>query len=203
MALDLTKIVTFLATVLYVAACTPSPLKQTPPGLPSAPLTVAKDAANGGRVQSIAVDPTNSRHAVIAMQFGGLWRTFNAGETWFRIFSLPTVYVTDIEFGADGKTIVASVFRDNQVVTGGGIYVSHNGGDSWSRPPSGIVPTCLRIGPVVGEPPEALARTTEAALPCDMVRTPIRTSAYSVSHAPDVPGLWYVGTDFGVAGQRR
>ena len=199
MALDLTKIVTFLATVLYVAACTPSPLKQLPPGLPSASPQVSADAANGGRVQSIAVDPTNSRHAVIAMQFGGLWRTFNAGETWFRIFSLPTVYVTDVEFGADGKTIVASVFRDNQVVTGGGIYVSHDGGDSWSRPPSGIVPTCLRIGPVVGEPPEALASTTEAALPCDMVRTPIRTSAYSVSHAPDVPGLWYVGTDFGVA----
>ena len=187
-----------VATLLWVAACA-SPLKQLPPGLPSAPPGVTRDAANGGRVQSIAVDPWDRNHAVIAMQFGGLWRTFNGGETWFRVYSLPTVYVTDVEFGGDGKTIVASVFRDNQVVTGGGIYVSHNGGDSWSRPPSGIVPTCLRIGPVVGETPEVLARATEAALPCDMVRTPIRTSAYSVSRAPDVPGLWYVGTDFGVA----
>ena len=52
-------------------------------------------------------------------------------RTWFRVYSLPTVYATDVEFGPDGKTIVASVFRDNQVITGGGIYVSHNGGDSW------------------------------------------------------------------------
>jgi hypothetical protein len=185
------------ATLLCVVACTSSPLKQLPPGLPLAPPNVTRDATNGGRVQSIAVDPWDRNHAVIAMQFGGLWRTFNAGETWFRVYSLPTVYVTDLEFGADGKTIVATVFRDNQVVTGGGIYVSHNGGDSWSRPPSGIVPTCLRTGPVVGEGP--VARSTEAARPCDMVRTPIRTSAYSVSRAPDVPGLWYVGTDFGVA----
>jgi hypothetical protein len=188
-----------IATLLCVAACTSSPLKQLPPGLPLAPPKASLDATNGGRVQSIAVDPWDGNHAVIAMQFGGLWRTFNAGEAWFRIYSLPTVYVTDVEFGSEGTTIVASVFRDNQVVTGGGIYVSHNGGDSWSRPPSGIVPTCLRPGPVINEPPEVLTRTTEAALPCDMVRTPIRTSAYSVSRAPDVPGLWYVGTDFGVA----
>jgi hypothetical protein len=183
---------------LLCTACTSSPLKQLPPALPLA-LPNARDATNGGRVQSIAVDPWDRNHAVIAMQFGGLWRTFNAGETWFRVYSLPAVYVTDIEFGADGQTIVASVFRDNQVITGGGIYVSRDGGDSWSRSASGIVPTCLRMPTGVGEPPETLSRATEARLPCDMVRTPIRTSAYTVSRAPDVSGLWYVGTDFGVA----
>lgn len=160
---------------------------------------MARDATNAGRVQSIAVDPRNRNHAVIAMQFGGLWRTFNAGETWFRTYSLPAVYVTDVEFSAHGDTVVASVFRDNQVVTGGGVYVSRDGGDSWSRPPTGIVPTCQRPGPVNGEIDPALENATAAAPPCDAVRTPVRTSAYSVSAAPDVPGLWYAGTDFGVA----
>lgn len=188
-----------VATLLCLAACGPSPLKQIPPSLPSAPTSVSRDAANGGRVQSITVDPRDRNHAVVAMQFGGLWRTFNGGDTWFRTYSLPAVYVTDVEFGSDGKTVVASVFRDNQVITGGGIYVSHDGGDNWSRPPSGIVPTCLRAGPVVDGASDVLVRTTASPLPCDMERTPIRTSAYSVSHAPDVRGLWYVGTDFGVA----
>ena len=109
------------------------------------------------------------------------------------------MYVTDVEFGSDGKTVVASVFRDNQVITGGGIYVSHDGGDNWSRPPSGIVPTCLRAGPVVDGASDVLVRTIAGPLPCDMERTPIHTSAYSVSYAPDVRGLWYVGTDFGIA----
>ena len=196
----MTRIAVLAATLIFLAACVSTPLKQIPPGLPSAPSTVTKDAANGGRVQSIAVDPTNVRHAVIAMQFGGLWRTFNGGDAWFRTYSLPQVYVTDVEFGGDGKTVVASVFRDNHVTTGGGIYVSHDGGDNWKRPPSGIVPTCAPPWTGGGDNTEVLTRTASAIVPlCDAVRTPIRTSAYSVSHAPDAPGLWYVGTDFGIA----
>ena len=57
-----------IATLLCVAACSPSPLTQLPPRLPSAPANVASDAANGGRVQSIAVDPWDRNHAVI-----GFW----------------------------------------------------------------------------------------------------------------------------------
>ncbi|HEX6121271.1 MAG TPA: hypothetical protein VFZ03_17625 [Dongiaceae bacterium] len=190
-----------MMALAWASGCS-SPLKQLPPGLPSASPDVTRDAANGGRVQSIAVDPQDRNHAVIAMQFGGLWRTFNAGETWFRTYTLPAIYVTDVEFAAAGKTVVASVFRDNQVVTGGGIYVSHDGGDDWSRPPTGIVPTCRRVGPADDVTDTDLEPVTSAALaafPCDAVRTPARTSAYSVSAAPDIRGLWYVGTDFGVA----
>jgi hypothetical protein len=73
-----------IVALLCAAGCS-SPLRQVPPGLPSASPDVPRDAANGGRVQSIAVDPQDRNHAVIAMQFGGLWRTFNAGETWFRM----------------------------------------------------------------------------------------------------------------------
>ena len=69
-----------VAALLCLAGCSPSPLEQRPPALPSASTTVTRDATNAGRVQSIAVDPLDRNHAVIAMQFGGLWRTFNAGE---------------------------------------------------------------------------------------------------------------------------
>jgi hypothetical protein len=67
------------------------------------------------------------------------------------------------------------VFRDNQTHNGGGggIYVSRSNGDFWTRPMTGIVP----------------------ANPW----TSVATSAYSVSRAPDERGLWYAGTDFGVA----
>lgn len=134
-----------------------------------------KNAANGGRVQSIAVNPVNRDNAIIAMQFGGLWQTYNAGKAWFRVYTLPAVYVTDVEYGADGKTVVATVFRDNRTQNGGGggIYVSRSNGDFWVRPATGIVP------------PNPL--------------TTVPTSAHSVSRAPDERGLWYVGTDSGVA----
>jgi hypothetical protein len=163
------------AVFLLSAGCVSSPLRQIPPGIPEAGEDVTANAANGGRVQSIAVNPTDRDNAIIAMQFGGMWKTYNAGQAWFRIYTLPTVYVTDVEYGADGRTVVAAVFRDNQTQTGGGggIYVSRTNGDFWSRPPTGIVPASPgATGP---------------------------TSAYSVSRAPDERGQWYVGTDFGVA----
>ncbi|MEP7209020.1 MAG: hypothetical protein ABI920_18960 [Casimicrobiaceae bacterium] len=143
--------------------------------MPEAGENVTANAANGGRVQSIAVNPTNRKNAIIAMQIGGLWKTYNAGDAWFRIYTLPQVNVTDVEYGADGNTVVATVFRDNRTQPGGGggIYVSRTNGDFWSRPATGIVPTnSWTTGP---------------------------TSAYAVSRAPDERGLWYAGTDFGVA----
>src|SRR4029434_5899380 len=78
----------------------------------------------------------------------------------------------DVEFGADGTTVIATLFRDNQVANGGGIYVSHDRGGTWTRPATGIVPTAQFL---------------------------TRTSAYGISRDPETPGLWYVGTDFGVA----
>jgi hypothetical protein len=108
----------------------------------------------------------------VAMEFGGLWGTINGGDNWFRIFSLPAVMVGDVEFGNDGHSVVATVFRDNQVVNGGGIYVSHDRGGTWTRPPTGVVPPTPSI---------------------------TRPSAYGISRSPDENGLWYVGTDSGVA----
>ena len=162
-----------ISTVLLTSACASSPIRPHPPRIPLAPDTVATDATNGGRVESIAVNPTDRNHALIAMEFGGLWKTHGGGSAWFRITGLPAVFVEDVEFGPDGKTVVAAVFRDNQTVNGGGIYVSRDGGDSWTRPSSGVVPSSKR--------------------------TPARTSAHSVSHSADERGLWYVGTDYGVA----
>jgi hypothetical protein len=88
------------------AACTNTPLRQMPPGLPLASPTVPRDATNAGRVQSIAVSPTDANRSIIAMQFGGLWRTFNNGATWFRVYTLPTVFVTDVEFGSEQQLTV-------------------------------------------------------------------------------------------------
>ncbi|HKQ52935.1 MAG TPA: hypothetical protein VJT74_11235, partial [Pyrinomonadaceae bacterium] len=165
----------FLGALAVIAAskCPSSPIEPRPPALPLAKAEVAKDATNAGRVQSIAVNPTDGRHAIIAMEFGGLWKTHGSGNAWFHIGTLPAVFVTDVEFGADGKTVVAAVFRDNKSINGGGIYVSRTSGDFWAQPATGMVPTSNR--------------------------TPARTSAYSVSRAPDERGLWYVGTDYGVA----
>lgn len=159
-------------STFVLSGCTSSPITPLPPGLPLASETIEKDATNAGRVQSIAVSPTDRNRALIAMEFGGLWQTFGGGNAWFRVHTLPAVFVSDVEYGPDGRTVIATVQRDNGTVNGGGIYVSQTSGDFWSRPPTGVPPT------------------------------PTRTSANSVSHAPDERGLWYVGTSYGVATSR-
>jgi hypothetical protein len=172
---DQLRVTAVAAAFVLASACVSTPLRQVPPAIPEAGENVMANAANGGRVQSIAVNPTNRNNAIIAMQFGGMWKTYNAGDAWFRVYTLPAVYVTDVEYGDDGRTVVATVFRDNQTQPGGGggIYVSRTNGDFWSRPPTGIVP------------------------PAAWTKGP--TSAYSVSRAPDERGLWYAATDAGVA----
>ena len=160
-----------LLSLVFVAGCRVH-LRQDPPAIPPAFADFNGNDFNAGRVQSIAISPVERNRALVAMEFGGLWGTINGGENWFRIFSLPAVMMGDVEFGSNGTTVTATVFRDNQVTNGGGIYVSHDRGGTWTRPATGVVPAAPFIA---------------------------RTSAYGISQAPDVPGLWYVGTDFGVA----
>ena len=114
-----------VAALVLLSGCIPTPLRQIPPRLPEAGEDVLANAANGGRVQSIAVNPLDRDNAIIAMQIGGMWKTYNAGQEWFRIYTLPAVYVTDVEYGADGNTVVATVFRDNQTKPGGGGGTTH------------------------------------------------------------------------------
>jgi hypothetical protein len=161
-----------LLSLAVLNGCERVHLVQDPPAIPPAFAESSGNDFNAGRVQSIAVSPVDRKRALVAMEFGGLWGTINGGENWFRIFSLPAVMVGDVEFGADGTTVIATVFRDNQVANGGGIYVSHDRGGTWSRPATGVVPATPSI---------------------------TRTSAYGISRAPDDDRLWYVGTDSGVA----
>ena len=158
--------------VSLVAAGCRVHLKQDPPAIPPAFADSSGNDWNAGRVQAIAVSPADRKRALVAMEFGGIWGTINRGENWFRIFSLPAVKVGDVEFGADGTTVIATLLRDNQVANGGGIYVSRDRGGSWIRPSTGVVPAAGSL---------------------------TRTSAYGISRSPDQAGLWYVATDFGVA----
>lgn len=140
---------------------------------------------NGGRTQAITVHPDDRDTVIIATQFGGLWRTRNGGATWAHLDGLRAVRVADVQYGADGDTVVATLMRDNQTVNGAGIYVSDDGGDTWTRWLSGAIPH---------DPP---------ADPDEPPRTPERGSAWGISQSLDDPDIWYVGTTYGVAISRN
>lgn len=127
----------------------------------------------GGRTQAISVSPRDRQHIVIANQFGGLWKTRDGGRTWRHLDSLPTAFAVDVQFGADGRTLIATLGVHGPRVERGGIWLSRDGGQSWTRPKRGAIPHA-GIGPS-------------------------GASAWGISAAPDETGRWYVGTDSGVA----
>jgi photosystem II stability/assembly factor-like uncharacterized protein len=158
------RILGFLACAL-LAGCG-SLIVEFPPLVPAS-------RANGGRTQAISVSPTDRDHIVIANEFGGLWTTQNGGRIWRHLDSLLAVFAFDVQFGADGRTLVATLGAHGGRAKRGGIWLSRDGGESWTRPVGGAVPHA-GIGPA-------------------------GANAWGISVAPDATQRWYVGTDSGVA----
>lgn len=134
---------------------------------------------SGGRVHSIAVNPTNSNHIIAVNRFGGLWKTEDGGSTWFHLDRLLTIFARDAAYSPDGNTVIATVERDNRVENGGGIWVSHDGGSTWNRPKTGDPHNHSKL------PHKSWINK--------------RISAYGVCYSPDDPKKVYVGTDYGIA----
>jgi hypothetical protein len=129
---------------------------------------------NSGRCQSITAHPTDRNIAITCNQFGGLWKTVNGGANWYHLNGLNAVFTNDVCFGPDGNTVICTRSLDNSVDNAAGIWVSRNGGETWSRPATGRIPS---LG----------------------MRTTSNGVAWGISFDPQVAGKIYVGTSAGVA----
>ncbi|HEX7333930.1 MAG TPA: sialidase family protein [Pyrinomonadaceae bacterium] len=165
-------LVAMLVVGLLTPAVTAQPFREFPPHLPP---TFSNVPLNGGRVHSIAVSPTDRDHIIASHQFGGLWQTVNGGRTWYHLNGLQGVFITDVAYASDGRTVIATVQRDTKTVNGGGIWVSRNEGETWEQASDGSGTVPVTVGGMT------------------------RTGAWGISYAPDDPNRIYVGTDYGVA----
>ncbi|MEP7009218.1 MAG: hypothetical protein ABJC13_02745 [Acidobacteriota bacterium] len=85
----------------------------------------------GGRTHAIAVKPNNDSEIVFSTEFGGLWKTSNGGANWRHLTNLRAISSKDVAY-AEGDTLIATVQGTNKMVDDSGIWVSHDGGDSWT-----------------------------------------------------------------------
>ncbi|MEP7345808.1 MAG: hypothetical protein ABI877_11090, partial [Gemmatimonadaceae bacterium] len=144
------------------ARCSCSDLTIAPPRVPE-----------GGRALSIAVTSNNVQRIFVASETGGLYRTFNGGESWQHLGGLPNFRTVDVAVAwTDPETIVATTHAAFRTVNDGGIWRSTDGGGTWSQPATGTPPP----GP----------------------GCPSRPSAYGISHLP-LTRTFFVGTDCGVS----
>ncbi len=96
-----------------------------------------------GMVQDIAIDPSGSTDSTIyiATTAGGVWKTTDGGAHWSdKSSSMPVLFIGAIKLDpGNPSTVYAGVGGAYCCLSGGGIYRSDDGGDSWKTlNPSGI-----------------------------------------------------------------
>ena len=116
-------------------------LAVTPPLVAQTIREFQPDTRWSGRAKAVSVHPGNPEAAIVATESGGLFRTWDGGETWFHASGLPMFRMTDVRFGPaspDGTQVVlATGWRDGRRRNGGGIWRSTDAGTTWNQPPVG------------------------------------------------------------------
>ncbi len=88
----------------------------------------------GGDARSFAYDPTDPTHIFMGTTMSWIYQSTDGGATWKRLARLGKVddLVVDniVIDSSDPKTIYVGVWQLDR--TDGGIYISHDGGASWT-----------------------------------------------------------------------
>ena len=95
-------------------------------------------ATTSGRIADLAVNPENKAEMYLALASGGVWKTSNNGTTWQPIFEHENSYSTgciEIDPNNTNTIWVGTGENNNQrsVAYGDGVYVSRDGGKSWTN----------------------------------------------------------------------
>lgn len=94
-----------------------------------------------GRVNSIALHPTDSNIIFVGAAAGGIWKSTNGGISW-SVYSdsLPTLGVSAIAINPRNTNIMyfGSGDRDNSDASGYGVFKSYNAGGKWIQRSSGL-----------------------------------------------------------------
>jgi hypothetical protein len=136
------------------------------------------DGASGGRVNGLAIVPGDKSVIYAAAEWGGLFKSEDAGLTWNHLAGHTPHATWDIEVEpSDADVVYATSFYDGRIDSRAGIGVSRDGGLTWAKPPSATPPENFCTDPIAREEP----------------------AAFGVAADPDAEGMVYVGTNCGIA----
>ena len=136
------------------------------------------DGATGGRVNQLAVESGNTDVMYAASEWGGIYKSADAGLTWSRLDGhLPTV-TWDVEVDpSNANRVYATSFFDGKVAPSSGINISTDAGATWTNPASATVPPGF----------------------CNVTADEAEPSAFGISIDPDNNTKVFIGTNCGLA----
>ena len=92
---------------------------------------------DGGDARAFAADPANPLHLYLGTTNSWLYESQDAGATWHRLAKLDPAdgYVLDslVVDSANPSNIFVGAWKDS---SGGGLWISHNGGHTFTQTPS-------------------------------------------------------------------
>ena len=98
------------------------------------------DGASGGRVNGLGC-ASNGTTFYAASEWGGIYRSNDAGRNWFRLNGHRPTVTWDVEVDpSNANRVYATSFYDGRVNTLAGINLSNNGGITWNRPETALPP---------------------------------------------------------------
>ena len=87
-----------------------------------------------GRIDRVAVDPTDARIMYIGAPSGGLWKTYDSGKNWVPLTdNLPTLGISGIAINPKNpqEIYISSGDGDGGYTYTSGVFKSVDGGESW------------------------------------------------------------------------
>ncbi|HSX59670.1 MAG TPA: hypothetical protein VLF18_05685 [Tahibacter sp.] len=136
------------------------------------------NSASGGRVNKIATHPTSNQIYFAASEWGGLFRTGDAGRNWAYVPGHRPQALWDVKFNPSNALVLVATSRyDGKTTPDSGISVSRDGGVTWS------VPATAR--PAAGDCRFAVDRT--------------EPEGFGIAFDPANANRIYVGTGCGIA----
>jgi len=136
------------------------------------------NAASGGRVNGIAVDPADNRIMYAASEWGGLFKSTDSSRTWVHLNGHVPHATWDIAVDpANSQRLYATSFYDGRVNSIAGINISTDGGVTWSKPPTAVPPEGSCASPEDRDQPHA----------------------FGIAIDPEQPTHVFIGTNCGLA----
>jgi hypothetical protein len=136
------------------------------------------DGATGGRVNGVASVPGDNQTFYAASEWGGLYKSTDAGQNWVRLDRHLPVATWRVKVDPSNTSIVyATSFYDGRVTPLSGIQVSRDAGATWTHP---------------------LTSTPDPAFACALSRR-TEPSAFGIGIRPDATNNVFIGTNCGVA----
>ena len=150
------------------------------------------DGASGGRVNGLASVTGNNQIFYAASEWGGLYKTTDAGLTWNHLSNHLPLATKDIEVDpSDVNRVYATSWYDGRVSSISGIQVSTDAGANWTHP--------LTATPALAFENTPSDNTPQTGFTCANANARTEPRAYGVSIQPDAPQNVFIGTNCGLA----